>query len=212
MSLRGDKYETAEEIRARLEGSVVMYDGSPVYIAKVDDAIDDIARVWISDLPYVGGAKTTRKFLSSKKFDLAPFKMGYFNYEGRAIFASRAPIRQYKQGLTSGTLTLQNTQGKGGEVGVSFARAIANQGFVDMIHNKYPDFKTAGDLLGDKNTSSVAVSRTFAFVIDNDIDALLLMHKFVRCGICLKGDKSLRVPEKFHFLREEMEEHRIPIS
>lgn len=217
MSLKGDKYENAEEVNFRLKDTVVLYDGKPVYIVRVnmpeDEDRKEIARVFFYDLPLVnrGANKETRKYLSSKKFDLAPFKMGYMNYNGSAVFVSRSPIRQNRQGLSQAVTTFTDCKGRRYE-DINFNTMCHSQGFVDMVNGVYPNFKDAGELLGDKETSSIAVSRTFAFVIDHDLEALLLMHKGVRCGIALKDDKALKIPPKFHFLREEMEDHRIPLG
>lgn len=217
MSLKGDKYETTEEIKFRLESSIVLYDGQPVYISKVNvvDAEDrkEIARVFYYELPLMGrgNGKEVRKYLSSKKFDLAPFKMGYLNHGGEAVFLARTPVRQHKQGLSSTSSVFTDCKGRRSE-NINFNTLTSSQGFVDMYKGVYPEFGHCGDLLGNNDHSSVAVSRSFAFVIDNDLDALMMMHKGVRCGIAMKGDKALKVSPKFHFLREEMEDHRIPVA
>lgn len=217
MSLRGDKYETAEEIRFRLEHTVVSYDGRPVYISRCTlpenpEEKGEIARVFFYEMPYLGKqVKETRKYLSSKKFDLTPFKMGYFNHKGRACFVSRAPLRQNRQGLCQNTAQFTDPRGRRDEE-MGFNTMISSQGFVDMIDGKYPDFKDAGDMLGNKDGNSVALSREFACVIENDLDALLLVHKGNKCGIALKGEKGIKVPQKFHFLKEAMEDCRIPIA
>lgn len=215
MSLKGDKYETAEEVKFRLENTVVMYDGDPVYITSVGNVdVEDkaeIARVFYQPLPYNQRNKAIRKYLSSKKFDLAPFKMGYMNHGGEAIFVSRLPVRQNRQGLSQGTTVFKDIRGRNAEQ-MNFAAMLSAPGFVEMVHGKYPSFKDAGTLLADKESSSVAISRSFAFAIDNDLDALLLLHRGQKCGIAPRGDDSIKLPKKFHFLREEMEECRIPIS
>ena len=220
MSLKGDKYETVDEVKSRLEGTVVLYQDDPVYITRVSmpDAEDrkEIARVFFVPLPLgkegliKGGGKEVRKYLSSKHFDLAPFKMGYMNHNGEATFVSRAPVRQYKQGFSQTTAVFTDCRGRKSER-IGFANAIREQGFLDMVKGKFPDFKTAGDMLGDKEVSSVALSRSFCFIVDHDLEALLLLHKGVKCGIAMKGDKGLKVAPKFAFLREEMEDHRIPL-
>jgi hypothetical protein len=215
MSLKGDKYETQEEVKFRLENTVVMYDGEPVYITSVAnvEAEDkaEIARVFFQTLPYNPRNKSVRKYLSSKKFDLAPFKMGYMNHGGEAIFVSRIPIRQNRQGLSQGATLFKDIRGRNAE-NINFSHMIQSPGFVEMVQGKYPSFKDAGALLADKESSSVAISRSFAFAIDNDLDALLLLHRGQKCGIAMRGDDSIKLPKKFHFLREEMEECRIPIS
>jgi hypothetical protein len=215
MSLKGDKYETTEEVKFRLENTVVTYDGQPVYISKVHvpDAEDkgEIARVYFYDLPLKGaGQKETRKYLSSKKFDLAPFPMGYVNHNGQAFFVARTPVRQNKQGLAQGTTIITDIRGQ--KAALSLNDLLRSQGFCDMIAGKYPSFKEAGESLGNKENSSIAISRMFAFVIDHDLEALYLLHKGIKCGLALKNDRALKVPPKFHFLKEEMEECRIPLA
>jgi hypothetical protein len=233
MSLKGDKYENVEEIQFRIGGSVVLYEGRPVYISRVAmpegaEEAKEIARVFFHELPFGGAAKRdpfgdeiqpfkpkageVRKFLSSKKFDLAPFPMGYWNTaKGEAVFVSRSPVRQNRQGLTQESCNFKDCRGKAAQ-DYSFAGMIKCQGFVDMINGKYPTFKEAGDKLDAKEGSSVAVSRNFAFIVDHDLEALLLMHRGIKCGLALKGDKALRLPPKFHFLRQEAEECRIPLA
>lgn len=215
MSLKGDKYETMEEVTTRLKDSVVMYDGKPVYITRVsfpepDEPEDKISRVFFRELPY-NNNKEQRKFLSSKKFELATPRLGYFNSYGQAVFVSRAPVRQYQQGLTKKTASLYDCHGKPLR-DMDFLGMVKAQGFVDMINGKYPSFQEAGDMIGDMDNSSVALSTSFAFRVDHDLDALLLLHKGTRCGLALKGDKALKIPQKFHFLRQEMEECRIPLA
>lgn len=225
MSLKGDKYETLDEIRFRLENTVVVYDGRPVFITKaaIPEAEDgkEIARVYFQELPYKGRGKEVRKFLSSKKFDLTPIKLGYFNHEGASYYVSRAPIRQNRQGLCANTTQIGGAAAhkleKFGDMGriadrMDYNVMVGSQGFVDMFDNKYPSFKDVGDMLTDGEFSSVAVSRKFSFVIDRDLDALILMHKKDKCGLAFTGDRGIRLPNKFHFLREAMEESRIPIA
>lgn len=218
MSLKGDKYENAEETRFRLENTVVLYDKKPVYISRVGPIEDvgekkEIARVYFLDLPMVAGkeGKETRKYLSSRNFDLSPFSMGYMNYKGQATFVSRTPVRQNKQGLNAGTTLFTNVAGRRSEV-LDFNSMLRSPEFIKMFEGKYPSFQEAGGLIGDGKTTSVAISKMFAFSIDDDLQALFLFHKNIKCGISMKGDKALKIAPKFHFLREEMEECRIPIA
>lgn len=216
MSLKGDKYESVEEVKFRLEKSVVLYDGEPVYIKDVGIPNDeemrnkDVARVYFVPLPYTENARSTRKFLSSRKFDLEPFKMGYCNVGSEAVFVRRVPIRQQKQGLCPGNIQITNLKGNPSE-NYNFDKLIRSQGFVDMAHKKYPRFAEVGDLLEGK-VSSVALSGSFAVNIDQDLGALELYHRGVRCGLAFIGDKAIKIPDKFKFLKEEAEECLIPLA
>lgn len=217
MTLRGDKYETLEEITTRLKGSVVIYDGDPVYVVDVgqvgpgDPA--DVARVYIAPLPILPGKEYTkemceRKFITSKKFDLRPFKMGFMNYEGEAVYLSRIPQRQYTQGLKNNTLRAAMPSGKPFK---GFGSVVTAQAFVDCIKGKYPSIQEAMRT----GASSVALSRDFAFTRDEDLNLLILNYKDVKCGtkdMDSGHEVGFRLSPKFKFLKESLEQARIPAN
>lgn len=216
MTLRGDKYETLEEVSARLKGSVVMYDGDPVYVADVGAVGPgdgpDVARVYIVPLPlnknkFYGKEEANRKLLSSKKFDLRPFKLGFMNYDGRAYYLSRIPARQYTQGLKGNTLRIKTLDGGNPP---PFQQLVYEKAFYDCIKGVYTPVKDAFDDL--KGKKSVAISRDFAFTVDDDLSLLILKHKDVSCGIKLENERGFRLSKKFSFLKESLEEARIPLG
>lgn len=216
MTLRGDKYENADEIRMRLEGSIVLYDGDPVLIAQVsvpelEDA-DEKARVHFYNLPINPNKKlaTTRKYLSSRKFDLTPFKMGFANIGEKAYFISRAPVRQNKQGLAAGTCIINTIFGKPSNE-VVWNTLIRSEGFGKMVKGEYPSFEEASDTLKEDLVTSVAVSRSFALFKDDELDVSVLSHKGSKCGIILEGDTGVRVSTRFKFLKESLESCGIPM-
>jgi hypothetical protein len=216
MSLKGDKYESVEEVKFRLEGSIVTYEERPVYISRVSmpgegDEKGEIARVFFHELPLnEGKAGEVRKYLTSRKFNLSPFRMGYMNLKDKAVFVSRLPVRQNKQGLTAATTVFTDVFGNKCR-DIDFNTMCRSQGFADMVNGKYPSFKECGELLDQKGRESVAISRSFAFSIDHDLEALFLLNKGVRCGMALRGQKALKLPDKFKFLKEELEEYNIPL-
>ncbi len=213
MSLKGDKYETAEEITARLLNSVVIYDGQLVHINDVSlpGAVDgkEIARVHFTPLP-LKGDKPVRKYLSSRKFDLTPFKMGYLNYYGRAILFVRKPARQYKQGLCSANVSAYEITGQ--SLNRAAVEDILNgQALVDLYNNKYPSFESVAEFK-NKEISSVALSKNFAVAFDHDLEVMFLYRGTTKCGLAFRGDKTIRVPEKFKYLREELVADNIPVA
>lgn len=214
MPLTGSSYETLDEISFRLNNTVVLYENKPVYITKIAgpaETEDEIARVYFHELPLGGAVKReTRKFLSSRKFDLRPFRMGYMNFKSEAVFLSRTPIRQNRQGLGADNVLLYDFKGEL-KNNLSFRDVLYSKGFVDMVKNLYPDFPKARDLLKNNDATSVAVNRAFSFVKDDQLDVCVLLYKNSKCGLLLDDEKGVRVPPKFHFLRNEMEEHYIPI-
>lgn len=211
MSLKGDKYETLEEIKMRLESSVVLYDGAPVYITRVAapeaDDKKEISRVFFRELPYEPDGRDIRKFLSSRKFDLNIPNLGYINHRGRALYLTRAPVRQYSQGLCNKNTTVMELGGRRSEW--SFNDIIRGDGLANLLKGSYPSFKEAGEILNEK-TQSVAISKSFAVNIDNDLDVLMMSYKGTKCGLAFKGERAIRLSPKFHFLKNEAEELKIP--
>jgi hypothetical protein len=207
MSLKGDKYESAEEVERRLNGTVVLYEGKPVVINAVEmpQAGDDdaIARVYFYELPQKPGAKRVRKFLSSRKFDLAPFKMGYCNYNGAAVYVTRNPVRQGRQGLASGVTSFKSIDDT--PIRLPFELVTASQAFADMVAGVYPSLKEAIPLIEGK-IESVALSRAFALELDDELDLFIIRHKGKRCGIVLRDRGIVQLSRKYTFLKEELKE------
>jgi hypothetical protein len=204
----------------RLNNTVVLYDNEPVYITGVGavgagDPKPDIFRVYAQPLPYVGGGKfggrilpdgkeeQMRKFISSKKFDLAPFPMGFVNKKGHVHYTSRAPRRQQKQGLSDATFTSQCLLPH--VRALDFTTAISSQEFVDCIKGKYPSVQEATEMLKDDNVKSVAFCRTFALVKDAEIDDLIyLYHKMNKVGFIL--EQQLKLTKLAGCLKEALRE------
>lgn len=215
------KYETLEEADRRLRGTVVLYDDAPVYISSVEaaprESKDEIFRVYAVPLPRDPTRdihdSSYRKFISSGKFDFAPFKMGFMNSKHGSFFLQRLPVRQgYKQGLANGSLTLERIGPPDKRAYTpAFADLLADPAFADMILNKYPDFKQVMETLRAKVKPCEAATRCFAVSHEPDIDLSIAYHKTKRVGI-ITDDNRLRLSKQFHFLKEEMEENRIPLA
>jgi hypothetical protein len=124
------------------------------------------------------------------------------------VFVTRTPIRQNRQGLCGATLKTSTIHG--GRVDLGFMRMISDQGFVDMIKGVYPSFPEAVALMENQGHASVALSRSIALEMDNDLGALFVKKQGVNCGISLAGDAHIRLSKKYHFLREELQACKIP--
>lgn len=215
------QYESVADAQMRLSNTVVLYDNDPVYITGVcavgpGDPKPDIFRVYARPLPYLvhqRGAmlrpfgkdedEQIRKFISSRKFDLAPFPMGFVNKDGHAKYTSRAPRRQQKQGLSEGTFTSRVLTPYAQPL--DFGTAISSQEFVDCIKGKYPSVQEATEMLKDDDVKSVAFCRTFALAKDNDLDDLIyLYHKTEKVGFIL--EQQLKLAKLAGCLKEALRE------
>ena len=223
MTLKGDTYETVEEASMRLTGSVVLYDGDPVYVTNVTGVDNmeegggkDIFRVYATPLPFNIERdvvdKQIRKYISSKKFNLSAFKLGYCNLgTGKAVFLSRVAMRQNRQGLTGDTLCIRSISGHN-PMDVGFKELVASKGFVSCIKGIYPNYKEFDHEEKVEGLTSLALSRNIALQKDEDgLGLIYAYHRGVKCGYVKDGGR-LFISNKFKFLKEEFEESLIPLS
>lgn len=210
------KYESLEDARLRLKNTVVLYDGDPVFIRNIEPSRsekDGIFRIHADALPlnvdedgievgdWIEAAKKAglRKFISSKNFDIAPFKMGYVNLRKGAVFCSRLPRRQQKQGLSAESYS---------GIGLDWANFVRSSEVVDMIKGRYPTFEQAKALLN--KSPLVAFSREFAIARDEILeDMFVLYYKGSKVGVFL-GDK-VTLGKKYTCLKETLLEIKVNI-
>lgn len=225
------KYETVDDARMRLRQTVVLYKGTPVLIREVTrgEGKDDVIRVLIQQLPNGGAEKlpanagglaarlqrhadvieedAKRKYISSKHFDIAPFRMGYVNYakgEG-AFYCSRLPTRVQKQGLCHENFKGVTNSGKG----IPFPSFLACKETLAMVANDYPSFERA--LVSLNKVNAVAFHRDFCLVKDEAIPQLVyLYHKGVKVGMHSKGEIALG--PKFTCLKESLDEMQLRVG
>lgn len=124
------QYETLEEAEMRLRGTVIYYEGEPVFVYKV--TAGNPLRVHFVPLPLVEydpnvhglvgdnieafrvdgrtnfvATEKSRKYISSKNFDYGVSKIGFVslhskdNQDVAPVWIGRDTQRQYRQGLTS---------------------------------------------------------------------------------------------------------------
>lgn len=216
------KYENPEDAMMRLRNTVVMYKDQPVYITNIvrGETKDDILRVLFKELPTgtAGNPKriidpeeaakdSQRKYISSKHFDIAPFRLGYVNrQEGSgAFYCTRLPNRIQKQGLCGENFrAFDNLKAQ-----IPFAAFLSCKETPAMIANQYPSFDRAVTLLS--KCQSVAFHRDFALMKDSVIPELIfLYHKGEKVGAYMNGAAMLG--KKFTCLKESLQEMKVAVG
>jgi len=211
-------YESLQEAEMRLSGSMVMYDGEPVYITGVTGAAPgdpkpDIFRVYAVPLPLphgvlggraAGNDEAFRRFISSRRFDFQTPRMGFVNYNNGIYYCCRMPQRQQKQGLCNGTFFCREVVGQRGE-GYNLNSFLGTQEFVDTIKGRYPTFPEAIEKLKTTDALAVAFSREYAISMDDDLDGLIfLYHKENKVGFLM--DDKITLSSKMMCLKEALVE------
>ncbi len=148
-----------------------------------------------------------RKFISSRKFDLAPFPMGFLNYDDEVFYCSRLPRRQQRQGLSQQTF-MGHCVSAPDRGNLRLDDAVTAVEFPSCVKGTYPDFPLALALIED-GSKAVAFSRCFAAIQDNDIRELIyLYHKREKVGFLMEG--KLKLSKKGVCLKESLGEVGVP--
>lgn len=201
-------YESLEEAQRRLLNTVVLYDNEPVYVIAVRniDANDraqgavnkDIVRVEFQRLPIKADTLIERKYISSRKFDFSPFKMGLIELNTGLHYLSRTTGRQQQQGLSDGNLSVTSI----GDVywDKHIQHMVSEEALYNTIKGVYRPFN---EVVEDKKETGSAFSRSFSLLHDRDIGLSFFYHKNKRCGYI--KDKRIVLGPNFKYLLEELE-------
>jgi hypothetical protein len=209
------KYESVEDASMRLRNTIVLYEGKPVFITGITAGTgDDILRVRFKELPLdpnknFGGPFEDaedggkRKFISSKHFDISPFRLGYVNHpKYGAFYVQRLPHRIQKQGFSSESYAAKTNAG----LVISWAVFTQSKETVAMINNDYPSFDRAKALLG--KIPSVAFCRDYSLMKDEVLPELMfLYHKGQKVGFV--NETGVTLGEKFKCLKESLSEVKV---
>lgn len=180
-----------EYLSSRISGSVVMCQGSPVYVLEVTGS----GNASIEDL-----VTHNRRVIRADNLSLEIPKLGYVNYFGRATYVCRKPMRRdYKQGLRKQNLI--STYGY-------ISNELPYHSLVPTLTNNYPSFKECLNLIQNQKDRpepifSMAWNRNWA--IEKEGDNLHLLYKFgTVVGSIINGEPTLK--NEFMYLIEQLME------
>ena len=95
----GTAYVDARSVALRLDRTICMYDGKPVYVQVLRVPDGDWNKVYINALPCIPHNTAQLVDHRDAKFDYRAFLLGYINLKRTAHYLTRVPNRQQKQGL-----------------------------------------------------------------------------------------------------------------
>lgn len=210
MTLRGTSYETPEEVAFRLNKTVVLYDGEPVYITRteVSERPNDVSRVYFRTLPLVIGQPEVRKYLSSRKFDLTPIKLGYFynKKDGLVVRAVREAARHTKQGLNGTNCRFKSLTNR--ELRYSFEGFLSDDLFVAMLKGESRSLRGRKEFVeGEEHLfDSTDYVLTKDFVVSREciLETDTYIYKNDIIAVIPQSCTTLTLPKAFSFLQEEV--------
>lgn len=184
-------YYNLDHAMDRLRGTLVRYKGEPAYIREVEPAGKG-EFIIIADL--TSHVERVQDKLSN--FDLSPVPVGNVMVEDRYQFATRTPVRRWKQGLAENHLHLyQMPWGRMGDINVR------SQNLANAILGKYSRFDDAYDKVKGGQAFAVPISRSFGIGRHKDGHIILInRHKEVGWA----DDQGVYIDKRKFFLQEEL--------
>lgn len=197
-----NKYYDLSHAQMRLESSVVKLDDRFVFINGVGkgSSIRDGYKIVYTSLSdpnkeqFVG-------FIPQQVVDCSDLRLGFVNLEGSksCVFASRVPIRAYKEGLTNTNVSvLDPTKYVGAFGSAAIGRLIVLPEFDKTLKGIYPSYDECFRATKKLQAHSMAFGRSFAV----DKKGNLFFRSLGIVGIC---NKEPLLKDKYSYLKELLE-------
>lgn len=212
MSKRKFFYDSIEDSQRRLNGTVVLLDGEPALVNAVNGLnTDQIASVM--PIPYSPRTAPIEAPLIPKRFTIRNLPpLGYVDYKDHSHYMMRVPSRQTKQGYCRA-----NTQISPNPLGgtPTFEGIMNTKQFQAMMAGKYARFTNVFDeILASENPLKRAFCKQMALDID-DMESITLEHRGMKVAVANNPRKYgpvFRLPKKFQYLTEELQEFGVRVE
>lgn len=206
-------YDTREEAQQKLANSTVLFEGKPVQILEATGSKNKVILRYHS-IPYpqqgIDGP-TDSVHIADTRWDFKSLgtKLGYvninkspFDAKQEAVFATRIPTRNSRQGLDQRTGRV--SQYPSPEHPWIWDHLLNHTGIVDCINNKYPTAAEAvNQLTADCDmVRSVAIGRKLMMIFDR-VNPPNLVYRNNKVGYTEDGITFKLAPHKA-FLKEEL--------
>lgn len=218
-------YETIEEAKLKLESSLVLFDGQPVYVSGVVAMGKDFGLQYTS-LPFkkkkhpwnlppgVANPETVYETVSIKDprwdFKSGNSRLGYVSLKNpndgsiEAAFTSRMPSRHPRQGLDNRTVNVKLFSDSPWPI--DFNTLLESEGLSDTFSGRYASATAAFDLVTKTPDvyHSVPISRKLLLHWDR-VSPPVLVYRNEKVGYTEDGEKY-RLAEHKQFLSEELQD------
>ncbi len=209
-------YDTVEEARMRLTGTIVFFRGEPRYVRECVAGAGGDVILQLDTLPDLRNGITAS--IRDPELNMREYRqsVGYMNnvtVDGGATYNAhyvmRMPIRGdgYKQGLHQSNLIFPRIHGER----MRWQSAISGAPFKDMLTGVYPTIEQAKELLENRpEQRSVAFSRVFAISRDPELGFYILHYKGRRVA---HGElEHLILPSHNYYLSEVLADSGVRVQ
>ena len=192
-------YDNIDDVKSKLVGTIVYYDGVPVIVKSADIYQDGELAVHITNS--LSARTTSMRKITDPLLNYMKFNLGYDNYNHGAAWWYRIPHRQYRQGLKNEQLRYSISD-RAMNPGYQFN---ASKVIDDMLLNKYPHIEEIEKHLRDQERLCMAFHKNFAISYDRVHDDMILEYKGQVIG-CMSKMDEFKLMDEFTHLNESLKE------
>lgn len=191
-------WDNYEDARMRCSGSVVRYEGKPIYIHEVTGDLH------IKFTSLLSQRQKTVK-LDDPKIDWKPVPAGFVNTGGTMAYVCRRPVRKWKQGLHRDNIHVVEGDRRHR---LRYADLLRSREFGRCAMRDYPKFDNAMEAVAaGKDAKSKVLARAFSpefGLTRTELGLVWLVYRGDRVGWYEKG--HLRLGEGKEYLIQSYEE------
>jgi hypothetical protein len=169
-----------DDLRTMHKDTLVRYKGYLVYI------VDFVSAKRVEILHLNTGDYMVVPF-NTKCFDFSPIRIGYVNHRGVALYVTRSPVRQYKQGMSPQNIKVSLPDGI--RINTDYKRSMAQSAYdeirslkdVAICFNLDGEYPSVADVIASLTNSEEVLIRAFdkQFAIDSSLN---LYYKTEKVG------------------------------
>lgn len=211
-----NRYDSGNDVQARLADTFIRYDGKAVYVSEADSRRKSLR---IFELPVVSHQEGKTIPWDDPKIDISSIELGYGNYlrvnqegtrENMVFYLSRLPQkRTFRQGVHAHSLTSEDISGRSVTGNITQFTNYNDKGWSNLLNGIYPTGEERQRMMAA--WSEVAISKDMAV----SKDRFGLIYIYIRGEqvaykspdsdfICLRGFKNVWAVEKI--IRREFPE------
>lgn len=191
-------YDNLDDVKSKLVGTIVYYDGTPVIVKSAEVDEGELA-VQITN--HLSARGTSIKKITDPLLNYMKFNLGYANYSHGAVWWYRVPHRQYRQGLKHEQMRYSISE-RALNPGHTFQ---AGNSVNEMLLNKYPSIETIEEKIRDSATPVMAFHKNFAMSWDRVHKDMIVEYKGQIIG-CMSGHHEFKLMDEYNHLQESLME------
>lgn len=209
-------YQNAREANDRLKGCMIFYQGRPHIVQQATDNRRG-PPVTLHLSPCFRGdwdGLYIQVPLDSRDLNYTSMKLGYVNDGREAVYLMRRPVRRYRQGINGENLTSSLYRFNPEVIYHTFAaNRLSNlsREVAANLSGVYPAYEAAVEAVIEGDAWSRAFTRELAVEGDR-LGFLTLCYKGERVAAKFREDANFRLPKRYHFLAETLEQERVSIT